>query len=91
MGKTRPFLAKLHFETKKVGKIFCVINEIQRLRACKGALLEPIVPIDGLKAWERGGNFSPEKMRNLGIPLALKKWIASFISGTYLPHCMKRW
>ena len=37
MGKTRPFLAKLHFETKKVGKIFCVINEIQRLRTCEGA------------------------------------------------------
>ena len=50
MGKTGPFLAKLHFETKKVGKIFCVINDIQRLRTCKCALLEPIVPIDGFKA-----------------------------------------
>ena len=32
MGKTPPFLARLHFRTKKVGKIFCVINEMQRLR-----------------------------------------------------------
>ena len=51
MSKTPPSWTRTSFETKKVGKFFCVINEMQRLQdSWASSPSKTVIPSEGLIA-----------------------------------------